>query len=200
MSSCLFAETVAFRTHRAWWRTVIMATGALLAACAAPEDAPSSATGAGAQTASVTAPTPAPTSAPSPAQTAAASATTPATSTSAPTALPTSSAADAGPGGDRDRWVGTWSSSACGSRKYVRIITLAANGSFSAEDRISPCPKGVSCVWSGIVAWKGTWSPSGNAIQLTETGTAAGPKGEPHPTRLQWNGSAPAEGGCAYAR
>ncbi|MEJ7732238.1 MAG: hypothetical protein WKG00_23905 [Polyangiaceae bacterium] len=82
----------------------------------------------------------------------------------------------------------------------MRTITLAANGSFTAEDRISPCPKGVACVWSGIVAWKGTWTPSGNGIQLGETGAAAGPKGEPHPTRLDWNGSAPAEGGCAYAR
>jgi hypothetical protein len=95
--------------------------------------------------------------------------------------------------------VGTWTSGSCGSRKYPRVITLAEGGTFTAEDRISPCPKGVQCVWSGIVVWKGTWSPSGDAITLGESGSSAGPKGEPHPTRLDWKG-APSEGGCVYAR
>lgn len=184
----------------------VVASASVLAACAAQEAPTSatSATGAGPQAGSVTATAPAPQPAPSelpttaPAPTAAPTTTSATSATPAPTASPTA-ADDAGPAGGRDRWVGTWTSGSCGSRKYPRVITLAAGGSFTAEDRISPCPKNVACVWSGIVNWKGTWAPSGDAITLSETGSAAGPKGEPHPTRLDWKG-APAEGGCVYAR
>jgi hypothetical protein len=62
---------------------------------------------------------------------------------------------------------GRWASPSCGARTYERRITLDAAGTFTAEDRISPCPPRTVCVWSGIVTIHGTYTPAGGEIRLT---------------------------------
>lgn len=61
--------------------------------------------------------------------------------------------------------VGTWSSTGCGARTYERVITLA-KGSFEAQDRVSPCPPGAACVWSGVVPRAGTYRVEGAKVSL----------------------------------
>jgi hypothetical protein len=102
---------------------------------------------------------------------------------------------------------GTWKSASCGARKYERLITFGKEGSFSAEDRVSPCPPKVTCVWSGIVSRKGAFKRSGDTISLTISGEGKGPGAQPFPTTLSIDGAtnAPAEPGaggqaCVYQR
>lgn len=78
---------------------------------------------------------------------------------------------------------GRWSSPSCGERTYERRIVLAEDGSFTAEDRVAPCPPNVRCIWSGIVVRRGRYSVAGGAIQLAAEGTGAGP-GQPLPGSL----------------
>lgn len=100
---------------------------------------------------------------------------------------------------------GKWTSASCGARAYERRLTFDASGTFSAEDRVSPCPPGTTCVWSGIVIRHGKYAVSGSSIQLTIDGPNAGP-GQPLPASFALDPSgAPAElldGGkrCVYAR
>lgn len=102
---------------------------------------------------------------------------------------------------------GRWSSPSCGPRSYERLITLEAGGTFTAEDRVSPCPRGVSCVWSGIVLRRGTYSISGEGIRavLLATDGGAGP-GQGLPTTLVIDGAGalvevlPEGDRCVYTR
>jgi hypothetical protein len=61
---------------------------------------------------------------------------------------------------------GRWTSPKCGERAYVRNLELTDGGRFKAEDRVSPCPPNVACVWSGIVNREGMWSQEGNRVIL----------------------------------
>lgn len=79
---------------------------------------------------------------------------------------------------------GTWTSAFCGDRGYERRITFAADGSFTAEDRVAPCPPTARCVWSGIVIRRGKYAVTGNALQLAPESAAAGP-GQPLPPSLE---------------
>jgi hypothetical protein len=97
---------------------------------------------------------------------------------------------------------GTWASASCGKRAYERIITVGADATFVADDRISPCPPGASCVWSGIVHRKGTWKRVALTLALFPDDVIDGKQaGEPFPSTL-----APAAGGieddygCAYVK
>jgi hypothetical protein len=103
--------------------------------------------------------------------------------------------------------LGDWHSPACGDRAYERRLHLHENGSFKAEDMVSPCPPGVMCVWSGIVETQGTWAVSKGALELTVKAGAAPRRGvAPFPTALTLDGAgAPAEGSagassCPYVR
>lgn len=78
---------------------------------------------------------------------------------------------------------GTWQSPSCGARKYARELTLGSDGTFSARDLVSPCPKDASCVWSGIVERKGTYTSSASWLTLTVS-DAGKPAGEPLPARI----------------
>lgn len=99
---------------------------------------------------------------------------------------------------------GTWESPSCGGRTYTRRITFAEAAKFIAEDRISPCPKGVSCVWSGIIIRQGTYKVEKDTISLTIGKTSSGPAKSELPTSLTLDGSrAPVETGddgkpCVY--
>lgn len=101
--------------------------------------------------------------------------------------------------------VATWSSAACGDRSYERVITLLPDFTFSAEDRVSPCPEGAQCIWSGVVPWSGTWTPSPEprGVYLNEAEVRDGDKGQPRPKLLVYaaDGRLMEDGtGCAYDR
>ncbi len=110
-----------------------------------------------------------------------------AASTATPIATTTAAAVEA------ERWHGSWASDGCGERSYRRAITLTANGKVTGEDRVSPCPPTVACVWSGIVRWSGSWSLDGERIAL-ELATGAGPPsgGITLPRELSWDAAAQA--------
>ncbi|MFO0758491.1 MAG: hypothetical protein U0359_18505 [Byssovorax sp.] len=102
----------------------------------------------------------------------------PATAT-APTAAPTSA-----PAPSKGALAGEWTSPSCGDRKYARSFSFDDAGGFSAQDLVSPCPKGVTCVWSGIVVRKGTYAVQGSKVALTPAG-AADTRGAPFPASLE---------------
>ncbi|WP_438009852.1 hypothetical protein WME89_15000 [Sorangium sp. So ce321] len=139
-----------------------------------------------------------------------ASAPTQAPTASAPTQAPTASAPTQAPtttpGPGEDALLGTWRSAACAPRKYERVLSFAKGGSFAAEDRVSPCPPRVACIWSGIIHRKGAFKRSGDALSLSVAEASQGPGGQPFPTTLTIDASgAPAETGadgkpCSYQR
>jgi hypothetical protein len=118
-------------------------------------------------------------------------------------AAPSSSSA---PGGTA-RWIGDWVGEPCGARKYVRWIHVAAGGVVAGQERVSPCPKGVACVWSGIVEWNGSYTLEGEELVLTVTPPKAGGAAQASlPQRLTWDAdtSSPREQldgeTCLYSR
>ncbi|MBW2456055.1 MAG: hypothetical protein JRI68_16170 [Deltaproteobacteria bacterium] len=110
------------------------------------------------------------------------------------------------PSADGARWIGQWTSAACGARTYERWLDLAADGSATGSDRVSPCPTGRTCVWSGIVPWAGTWQGAGETVTLSVAwrGNPAAAARLNLPKQLVWNQAAagPAEMGsdttCRY--
>ena len=97
---------------------------------------------------------------------------------------------------------GTWESPSCGSRTYPRRITFAEAANFVAEDLVSPCPKGTTCVWSGIINRQGTYRVEKDTVTLTVAKTSTGPAKVEFPTSLTLDASrAPVEAGsCVYKR
>jgi hypothetical protein len=123
--------------------------------------------------------------------------TVPATA-AAPTTVPTIPAA--GP----TSLVGTWESASCGGRAYARSITFADATSFTAQDLVSPCPKGTTCIWSGIIVRSGTYKTEKDLVTLTTAKTSNGPAKTQFPTTLTLDANrAPVEAGtdgkpCVY--
>jgi hypothetical protein len=96
--------------------------------------------------------------------------------------------------------VGGWSSMSCGERDYERRITLSDGGAFSGEERLSPCPPDVACVWSGVHRFSGQWTLSELTITLSVSQTdAQGDIAAGWPTALTWSEGRLLEGECAYA-
>lgn len=127
--------------------------------------------------------------------------------TQAPAASgPTTPAQATTPAQGDEALLGAWRSAACGSRKYERVLSFAKDGSFTAEDRVSPCPPRVACIWSGIIHRKGAFKRSGDTVALSIAETSQGPAGQPFPTTLVVDAAgAPAEAGedgkpCPYQR
>lgn len=100
---------------------------------------------------------------------------------------------------------GKWTSATCGARTYERRLALEADGSFTAEDRVSPCPPGTACIWSGIVLRRGKYTVDASGIHLAVDGPSAG-AGQPLPATMAIEpAGAPAEvlpdgARCAYTR
>ena len=110
------------------------------------------------------------------------------------------------PAGGEVAIVGTWKSPACGTRKYERNITFAADNTFTAKDLVSPCPPNVACIWSGIVDRSGAYTLAGAAITFTRIEPSQA-RGEAFPTALTIDPAtkAPAERAadgsvCVYQR
>lgn len=110
-------------------------------------------------------------------------------STSTPTSTPTAPAST--PAVEGDPWVGAWQSGPCGARKYPRWITIDAGGVLRGQERISPCPPNVACVWSGIIPWQGAWKKADGGIAITVTSELTNDKMmKPLPERLTWDAAA----------
>lgn len=145
--------------------------------------------------------------------------TTPADSTSSPPPPPPPPSATTAPAPSAtpvpepatnipDKLVGTWQSPSCGKRKYVRTIEFNAEAKFHGQDLVSPCPKGMQCIWSGIIDINGTFEVQADKINL-KIGEPSGRPGvgEPFPTTLAMDKatSAPIEAlqdgtRCVYTR
>ncbi len=129
---------------------------------------------------------------------------TPPGSTTPPTD-PTAPTGQTPPGGGDASIAGTYTSPNCGARTYERKLTLNADGTFAAQDLVSPCPPGTQCVWSGIVNRQGTYTRSADGLTLKVDG-AAPPQGQPLPEKLVIDPTtkAPAEQGsgaaCVYRK
>lgn len=97
---------------------------------------------------------------------------------------------------------GTWSSASCGKRAYERIIIVTSDGKFTADDRVSPCPAGTQCVWSGIVHRTGTWKRVALTLALFPDDAIDGKQaGEPFPATLAPAGAGIEDDyGCAYTK
>ena len=98
-----------------------------------------------------------------------------------------------------------WSSPSCGERTYERTLSLRPDFTFSAEDRVSPCPAGAQCIWSGVVPWSGTWTPSPEprGVYLSESEVQNGERTQPRPKLLVYgtDGRLMEDGtDCAYDR
>jgi hypothetical protein len=117
----------------------------------------------------------------------------------APTGIPST-----GPAAGAAGLAGTWESASCGARTYPRRITFAEPASFTAEDLVSPCPKGTTCVWSGIINRSGTYKVAKDLVTLSVSKTGNGPAKTQFPESLTLDASrAPVEAGsdgkpCAY--
>jgi hypothetical protein len=81
---------------------------------------------------------------------------------------------------------GTWTSPSCGTRPYARVLTFEASGALHGEERISPCPPDVKCMWSGIVRWDGTWKADKDLVALAVTGPLDPRATMPPPVTLHW--------------
>lgn len=152
------------------------------------------------------------TTATAPVATTPATPTTPAAPTATPSTMPTiaptapapTSVPGTGPVAGATSLVGTWESASCGARTYPRRITFADAAAFTAEDLVSPCPKGTQCIWSGIINRSGTYKIEKDVVTLTVSKASNGPAKTQFPPSLTLDGSrAPVEAGsdgkpCAY--
>jgi hypothetical protein len=120
-------------------------------------------------------------------------ATAPAAPTTIPTVAPTAAAPTSIPGATpvagATSLVGTWESASCGARAYPRRITFADATVFTAEDLVSPCPKGTQCIWSGIINRTGTYKTQKDIVTLTVSKTTTGPAKTQFPPSLTLDAS-----------
>jgi len=132
------------------------------------------------------------------------------TATAPPDTTPTATGTATTGGTAPTPWAGTWSSPSCGDRKYERILQIKDDKTFRGEERVSPCPPKVACIWSGIVNWEGTWATNDKGALLTmSSGGQGGPAGavkiqSPMQLELDKATSAPVEvrgaERCVYAK
>lgn len=78
---------------------------------------------------------------------------------------------------------GVWVGPPCGRRNYERILELRDDGRVRLEERISPCPPGAVCVWSGVEVIDGRWRRQDATLILTLDGSKRPMATEP-PERL----------------
>ncbi len=157
-------------------RSVIFGLGCLLLAGCPRNGGPPPDGTTGTPTASV--PVPAPTTSPRPAS-------EPSSPVPAPTGEPSPTGITLGQG--------TYTSKACGERKYDRVARIGKGNTIELDDRVSPCPKGTACVWSGIVTRKGTYEVEGPGemgkpykLMLTFDKAEADRGALAAPTHLEW--------------
>ena len=84
------------------------------------------------------------------------------------------------------------------------MIVLGEGGVLDVEDRVSPCPEGAVCVWSGIETAQGSWELTSVGVYL-KLSSEGGTLPHPAPQRLLSSALEPellrAEPtGCGYRR
>jgi hypothetical protein len=99
---------------------------------------------------------------------------------------------------------GVWVAPPCGRRNYERRLELVEGGVARLEERISPCPPGASCVWSGVEVVEGSWERQDGEVALRLDEVARAMAVEP-PDRLGLESRAGTlalveDGGCRYRR
>jgi hypothetical protein len=100
--------------------------------------------------------------------------------------------------------VGLWTNDSCAPRKYPRTILVAADGTFEANDMVSPCPPRAQCAWSGIETTRGTWTFSAPQTLHLKPASAPARGQSSFPTTLSFTTSALLEThdgvSCSYIR
>lgn len=119
-------------------------------------------------------------------------------------APPTATGAASAPSaGASSGLAGTWASPSCGGRAYERVVVLR-EGTFTASDRVSPCPPGAACVWSGVVERAGRYELQGDEVRLVVERGGDAKAGVALPAALKLEGGALVEvegtTRCVYAR
>jgi len=61
---------------------------------------------------------------------------------------------------------GPWYAPPCGRRNYARQVYFSTTGQVRVEERVSPCPRGTVCVWSGVEVVKGSFQREGDRLDL----------------------------------
>lgn len=96
------------------------------------------------------------------------------------------------------RFLGNWTSPSCGGRGYARNLRFEAEQAYAGIDLVSPCPKGTTCVWSGMTGFAGIWKQEGTKLLLREMGGGTA-TGGPHPTEVESTADGKlVENGCLY--
>lgn len=97
------------------------------------------------------------------------------------------------------KYIGEWTSTGCEGRTYARNLVFYEYGEYAGVDLVAPCPPGVPCAWSGLVAFAGIWKQDGTKLLLREIGAPTAP-GSPHPTEVQATTEGKlVENGCEYS-
>lgn len=81
-------------------------------------------------------------------------------------------------------FTGDWTSKTCPGRTYPRNLYINEEGEYAGLDLVSPCPKNVACMWSGLIGFAGTWRQDGDRLVFREIG-APSKQGSPHPTEVR---------------
>jgi hypothetical protein len=112
-----------------------------------------------------------------------------------------------GPSEGPEQLVGSWISPSCGERTYARKIQFNSDGTFGAQDLVSPCPPDVVCLWSGILYHRGSYEVLENKIRLQLSEPRSRVPAWSFPTTLEIDPAtgAPMEGSadgelCVYTR
>jgi hypothetical protein len=81
--------------------------------------------------------------------------------------------------------VATWLGEPCGERPYPREITFTPDFRYHGRDLVSPCPEGVTCVWSGVLEFSGTWQGDAALLTLSEESGQDNELAQPRPTTMR---------------
>jgi len=96
---------------------------------------------------------------------------------------------------------GSWTSSACGERAWTRTLAFDAQGRFTGQDLVSPCPEGATCIWSGVVERAGSWTSVQGRVQLVLDQPGSMPIAEPMAAWVEPRGEQLQDDlGCLYTR
>lgn len=94
-----------------------------------------------------------------------------------------------------------WSSPSCGGRAWERRLEILAEGRFRGQDRVSPCPEGTTCIWSGVVERAGTWRIDAGQLILALDQPGTMPVAEPMAGSVKQVGESLEDDlGCSYVR
>jgi hypothetical protein len=96
---------------------------------------------------------------------------------------------------------GSWISASCGARSWARTLSFEDQGRFTGQDLVSPCPKGTTCIWSGVIERAGSWTSVQGRVQLALDQPGSMPVAEPMAAWVEPRGQQLVDDlGCLYSR